>query len=72
MDSFPQIDVNSDSHYRHALENFVLNGGEWPEKSSAVVLPEVSDKLRFLSNDCMEPDDPARHYKPDEFDRLDD
>ena len=72
MDWFPQIDVNSDSHYQHALENFVLNGGEWPEKSSAVVLPEVSDKLRFLSNDCMEPDDPARHYKPDEFDRLDD
>lgn len=59
------------TYFRRALEEFVMKGGQWPSsRSSANRRSGRSNLLLNLPDDNMERDDPARHYKRDEFDQF--
>jgi hypothetical protein len=59
--------------YRDALENFILEGGEFPTDDEDI-LPDQADypddnyRRPGLPQDNTELDDPMVHYNSDEFD----
>ena len=61
-------DPRTTHSYRDALEDFVLNGGEWPQELSPVMRPEGREMLPEIPDDYMQLDDPALDYDSDEFD----
>ena len=59
--------------YRDALENYILEGGEYPTDDEDILpdqadYPDESYERPGLRQDNTEPDDPMRDYVWDEFD----